>query len=364
MIHPKRSRGATIGSGRVRSSLFFLTMAASVSATSTSSPRCLYEPVGDSSILAGMDRMSRMDYPGADSAFDAALPAGSRGLAYFRGLNQMSRFNDRGDTAALNRAESLWTIAASDRFMPAPRKASGGRGDSIDRVNIDLYRGLSTLQLSYVANLTGRGVRAAHLGRKAAAQLRPHAPHRAEAEAALALYDYYKAALLKGVDWLPFVKADAAGPLRRLERSLPESRYLRDVLQTSLLWLYYDAGRHAEGLALIDAFLARHPGNRIYRAIRADFHFRRAAPGDLEEAARIHEALRAEYEALMAACPPPSCLPIGYLSSVGNLIKAYGRLGQVDLRRKYVGIWSSSKFEPYLSWLPGSLRREVDSQRK
>lgn len=294
-----------------------------------------------------MARVHAMDHAGADSLF-AGLPVGSPGRAYFRGLALFHRFHDLGDSSALFRAESLWS--ALSRNPPS--------GNSPDPVNIALYRGLSTLQLSYVASLVGSGVRAAHLGRKAALQLRP-LEARAEAAAALALYAYYKAALLKGVDWLPFVKADAQGPLRRLEKAVERSRYLRETLQTSLLWLYYDAGRFGDGLKIIDAFLYRYPENRTWRQMLADFHFRM---GNLPEARAIHEDLLEEYQDRMDACPPPRCLPLGYLASVGNLAKIHGKSGEADLRRKYVAIWSSSRFEPYLTWMPGSLRREVDAQ--
>jgi hypothetical protein len=358
-IHPNPSRGAAhavLRSARTASLAVLASLApawpaaAAPPGKATVTRPCLYDSASDPILLAGMSRVHAMDYAGADSAF-SSLPAGSPGRAYFRGLALFHRFHDRGDTAALFRAESLWTEVSR-------RAASRDATDPVDTaVNIDLYRGLSTLQLSYVASIVGSGVRAAHLGRKAAQQLRPQEA-KAEAAAALALYDYYKAALLKGVAWLPFVKADAGAPLRRLEAAVEASRYLRETLETSLLWLYYDAGRYEEGLRRVDAFLSRHPGNRTWRQMRADFLFRR---GDLAEARALHESLLEEYSGLMEQCPPPRCLPLGYLSSVGNLAKIHGKTGSAELRRKYVALWSSSRFSPYLSWMPGSLRREVDA---
>lgn len=318
---------------------------------------CLFEAADDPALIAALGLMYRMEYESADSAILSALPAGTPGRHYFRGLNQFNRFNDRGDVSALLRAESLWTEVGRMEYRNPSSRASS------DSVNFELYRGLSTLQLSYVAKITSHDMRAAHLGRKAAGQLRPLSD-KAEAAAALALYDYYKAALLKGVDWLPFVKADISTPLKRLEASVPASRYLRDVLQTSLLWLYYDAGRYHEGLRLVNDFLVRFPDNRTYRQIRADFLYRRDGPGDVASARDLHEVLKKEYTALMAACPPPGCIPIGYLSSVGNLAKIYGKLGRADLRKEQIEIWSSTRFKGYLSWLPASLGREVDDQRK
>lgn len=328
------------------------------------------KPWIDSVLVSGLDRMYRADYAGADSLFTNHLVRRSLVQGYFQGLNHFQRFNDLGDMSSLQAAESLWTAVADSRIRNSDSRSP------VASANIDLYLGLSTLQLSYVASIRGSGVKSARLGRKAASQLRPLAG-KAEADAALALYDYYKATLLKGLSWVPFVEADAASPLARLEASVPKSRYLAEVLQTSLLWLYYDARRFEEGLRRIEAFLSRYPDHRTARAMRADFLYRRALARralaqkkglpdtlDLFAARDIQESLRKEYEIRLETCPSPKCIPLGYLASVGNLVKIYGKLGQPDLRRKYATIWSSPKFRPFLSWMPGSLKREVDAETK
>jgi len=297
-----------------------------------------------------MDHLYRMEYAAADSAL-AGLPHGPA-RDYFRGLVEMNRFGDLGDTSALSRARSLWENldrAHADPHVGFARAA-----------HYPLYRGLSVLQLSYVAGIYGSSVRSAQLGRKAAGLLRPHIQN-AEAEAALALYEYYKASLLKGVAWMPFVDADKAEPLRRLEAAVPRSRYLGEILQTSLLWLYYDAGRYRDGLARIEAFLARYPENRPYRQIRADFLYRQGA---LDSARAIHESLLREYRDLAAECPYPTCLPLGYLASVGNLAKIHATLNQTELLGKHLEIWRSYGPEEILKWMPASLKREVSALRK
>jgi hypothetical protein len=192
----------------------------------------------------------------------------------------------------------------------------------------------------------------------------------AEAEAALALYDYYKAQLLKGVAWLPFVKADRQGTLNRLEAAIPRSPYLGEILETSLLWIYYDAGRYGDGLPAIRNFLARHPGNRPYRQMLADFLFRRGdtASADLDSALALHVRLAAEYQALKAVYPPPAYLPLGYLCSVGNLAKIYASRPssqkRSDLLEQQFAIWYSPEYSGIMKWLPASLEREVSTLRK
>ncbi|MEO7425060.1 MAG: hypothetical protein ABI036_07725, partial [Fibrobacteria bacterium] len=152
----------------------------------------LYEPVHDSVILRSLDLLFKGEYAAADSAL-ARLPE-SPARAYFRGLVGINRFEDLGDTTALFAAARLWN--ALDRAYD-----SAGSSSARDP-NYPLYRGLTELQLSYVAEKTGARLRAVRLGRKAVKLLAPLSD-RAEAAAALALYDYYKAALLTGMAWLP-----------------------------------------------------------------------------------------------------------------------------------------------------------------
>jgi tetratricopeptide (TPR) repeat protein len=298
-----------------------------------------------------MDRVYRADYAAADSLAKGLPDVPAR--TYFRGLIGINRFNDLGDTAALFAADRAW----ENLDRAADSTASVFRKDA----NYPLYRGLAELQMSYVANITGGRIRSALLGRKAVKLLAPMAQF-SEAKAALALYDYYKAQLLEGVDWIPFVaKADREKPLQDLESAIPKSRYLQEILRTSLLWIYYDLGRYDQGQKHIEAFLSRYPGNRPYRAMLADFRFRQ---GDVDSAARIHERLAAEYRGLQAIYPSPAFLPLGYLSSVGNLAKISASRKQSEPLKAQLAIWYSPQHSGMMKWLPASLRREVDSLKK
>ncbi|HKP94453.1 MAG TPA: hypothetical protein VJ385_01730 [Fibrobacteria bacterium] len=310
----------------------------------------LYEPVHDSAILRALDHVYRAEYGAADSVLSSLPDCPAR--AYFRGLARVNRFGDLGDTASLFAARALW-----ERL---DRASDSAASPLLRDPNYPLYRGLSELQLSYVASITGGRLHAARLGRKAVGLLRPYSD-RAEAAAALALYDYYKAALLKGVAWLPFVDADKDRPLRRLEAVVPRSRYLGDIFRTSLIWIHYDAARYEEGLRPIQAFLARYPGNRVYRQMLADFRYRQ---GDLDSARRIHEILLSEYEDLGKNCPARTCLPLGYLSSVGNLAKLDASQKRPDSLERHLAIWHSPGYGDIMKWLPASLVREVSLLEK
>ena len=310
----------------------------------------LYEPVHDAAILKALDRIYRAEYDSAEAVL-AALPD-CPARAYFRGLVRINRYDDLGDTAALFAAEALW-----ERL---DRAADTAASVLLKDGNYPVYRGLAKLQLSYVASVTGGRIRAARLGRKAVDLLRPYSGY-AEAAAALALYEYYKAALLKGIAWLPFVSADRDRPLENLEAAIPRSRYLREILRTSLIWIHYDAGRYREGLEPIREFLARYPGNRTYRQMRADFRYRQ---GDLDAARRMQDSLLAEYRGLGRLYSSPAYLPLGYLSAVGNLAKLDASQKRRDWLDRDLTLWYSPRYKGMLKWLPASLVREVDSLKK
>jgi hypothetical protein len=318
-------------------------------------PVPLTEPAHDSLIMVSLDLLQRGAYASADSLLRRLpdIPARS----YFRGLVLAARCNDLGDTSALAAAEAEWERldrAGDEKASPLAKDPHYG-----------IYRGLAELQLSYVAGLHGARLQAARLGRRAAKRLEAY-PDIAEAASALALYDYYKAELLQGIDWIPFVRADRAGPLRRLEAAVPRSRYLHATLLASLLWIYYDTGRYREGMLPIRGFLARYPGNRVWRQMLADFQFRGApaGTGSLDSALALHLALAAEYQTLSATCPPPACLPLGYLCSIGNLAKIYAARKQPELLQRELDIWASPRYAMAKPWLPASLVKEVAALRK
>lgn len=313
----------------------------------------LMESGYDSLILASLDLMQSGNYASAESVTTGLPDIPARG--YFRGLILAAKCADLGDTAALTAAAADWErLDAAGEGPPNPLSKYP---------QYILYRGLAQLQLSYVASQRGGRITAARLGRKAAKTLEPLVGY-AEAEAALALFDYYKAQLLKGVAWLPFVTADRIGPLKRLEAAIPRSRYLKDILETSLLWIHYDASQYDAGLPAIRSFLTRYPNNRPARAMLADFLFRKGGEADMDSALAIHLQLAAEYQSINASARPGTLLPIGYLCSVGNLAKIYASRKQwSDLQRK-LAIWQSPEYKGIMDWMPKSLVQEVGALKK
>lgn len=323
--------------------------------TKDDNPLYLFDSAFDSQIIHVIESVNRMNYSEADSVLKS-IPISTTRI-YFQGLVDLSRFNDLGDTAALWRAEGSWQklIQGQDSLLQLKHHSK-----KLDEINNGIFLGLSELQLSYIDNLKGEKLRSTRMGMKAISHLKLF-PGIAEAIAAIALYNYYKADLLKGVNWVPFVHVDTLGPISQLETAIHHSRYLKNVFETSLLWLYYDQKKYAEGLIRINHFLDLYPQNRLYRQMKADFLFRE---GDSKNAKEIHESLYAEYARLKSASATVNFIPIGYLSSLGNLIKINHAENQTKLMSEQLLIWNSPEAQKNMSWLPKSLKKEVEMLNK
>ena len=307
----------------------------------------LHDGPHDSTLLAIMDGIYRMDYARVEKTARTALAGSANAALYFSGLAAINAFSDVGDTSALRRAEDGWSrILATE--------PSGNNSDSTS----PLYRGLSGLQLSYVASLRGQSLRTGRLAWSARSELR-QAPTFAEAEAALSLFDYYRQKLLEKISFLPFVNPNPGRSLRNLRTAAENSRYLRDVLRASAFWIHFDRGEMDSALTITDGFLLRYPENRLARQMRGDALFRM---GRLSEARSAYETLLREYASLQDSCR--SCLPIGFACATGNLARIYAGLGLKPLADEYLRKWKSLEAGKVGPWLPGSLKRDLSKLSK
>ncbi len=319
-----------------------------LSSTSFADWVALSEPDIDPVILTALNLMQHQEYRSADSVLkegiDDSLPASD----YFRGLCAFARYNDLGDTSALKDSRRRWERV----YQPA-----SGKKTAQEDAKTTLYRGLSALQLAYVAQIQGRKIQAARLG-LAAADILDDTPQFLEARLAKALFDYYKAPLLNNFSWLPFVKnRDRTQLVAFLERHYRRSPYLGPLFRNSLIWAYFDAGNFQKGLSHIDAKLADHPENRLLRQMRADFLYRL---NDFEGARALYETSKNEYAGISSLEKSNGYVPIGYLSSAGNLARIYRKLGDKEKEIRHLAIWNSEAAKPSHPYLPESLKKDLE----
>lgn len=280
-----------------------------------------------------------MDYAAAETRALDEFPEGSPALPFYAGLVCLNRFLDLGDTTALRRAEVYWNkVPPQGEPAPAYKKADPGA--------LALYRGLSGIQLSYLASLQGQRVRPATLALAARRHLlgRPEP----EAKATLMLYDHYRDQVLGK---LPFMDARefTAPEFRKLADASP----LRDMFLSSLFWIHVDGKRLGPALEIAESFVKRHPGNRLGREMRADGYYRQRR---FAEARAEYEDLLREYAALRKG---PDRLPLGYYRAVGNLARIYDALGMRKESAARLAEWNRARRGAAEPWLPGSLKREL-----
>ncbi len=311
--------------------------------------KCLFNPHQDAILLAAMDQTLRMNYAAAESLV-AQIPNNIPARPYFTGLACLNRFQDLGDTAALRRTETLWNRLSSHSNPPERFRE--------DSTQLRLIRGMAALQLSYVASIRGSTLRAASMAWTARDQFL-HLAGWAEADAGLALFDYYREHALEKIRFLPFVNPNTDGPLRQLQASANQSRYLHDGLLVSVFWIHVDRNEIDSALKITDGFLLRYPHNRLARQMRGSALFR---GGRLPEARSVYEELLREYEVLKDSLPPGN-LPIGYYCSVANLARIYSGLGLSSQAKIKLEEWQKARNSSLESWLPSSLKKDLERLR-
>jgi len=238
-----------------------------------------------------------------------------------------------------------------------PRNASSEHFKE-DSISLRLYRGLGTLQLSYIASLRGAAFRSASLALTARNQFLP-VTGRAESDAGLALFDYYRENALEKIRFLPFVNPNTNPPLKQLKAAANQSRYLRDGLLVSAFWIHVDRKEMDSAIHIADDFLLRHPRNRLARQMRGSALFR---GGRLAEAKKEYETLLSEYKALKDSLPS-SCLPLGYFCCVGNLARINAGLGLQTEAKFLLTEWQKARRSNLDPWLPASLKKDLERLR-
>jgi hypothetical protein len=278
----------------------------------------------DAHLLVFLDLIYKQRYYQADSVLQSNITPGEFSFLYFKGLLEVTKFKDFGDTAALTAAEKSWRKII-DSLKKNEKSGNQPPGNSISH---GLYKGLTLMQLSYISSVRGQYLSSA-LHARGAAKLLKNQNQYVEAQCAVQVFKYYKSRLFKLLDWIPFIKVDEKSPRIFLEKNVQFSRYLSVLFTTPLIWMQFDAGLNRQGLKMTKNFLNKYPQHRLYRMIEADFHYKM---GNYQEAARIFEAIKAEYLQIYQNSPDIKCIRINYLSTVGNLIRVYDKSGKVDLR--------------------------------
>jgi len=279
------------------------------------------------------------------------VPANSLYNIYFMGLIHMGVFNDLGDTSALSKAQSAWLDLRGKIELHQKNKTKPK--DLI--LPLDLYYGLTLVQLSYIYQIKHQSIKSIFLGKKGIKFLRKQKKY-VESICVFAIYEYYKQQLLEYFDWVPFVSGDSKKARSKLLQNYKKSPYLGNIMLNSLIWMYFDEGLYKEGLVLTDTFLKKYPNNRLFRSIRADLMYKL---GRNKESKNLFEEIKKDYETLYETYPSNKCIKIPYLSILGNLARVNHELGNEKEKEKYLKIWFSKETKKVEKWLPKSLVEDL-----
>lgn len=310
----------------------------------------------DNIILEFLDHLYRQKYKLAESILNRGLPRKEPGFFYFKGFLHCTIFNDYGDTSSLSLTRQYWEKLEKllERY---PKTADSTSKNSLPP---DLYRGMTLMQLSYIASSRWHYLDAA-LKAKAGVKILQLQNQYLEAQCAIQIYEYYKNELMKKLNWLPFVDADNISSRKFLEKNYSRSHYLSVIFLTPLIWMQFDAGLYREGLQLARTFLKKYPENRIFRLMEADFYYKMGKYG---QSAQIFEDVKAEYLKIYADFPEMKPIKINYLSAAGNLVRVYAAMGDKERQKKNAAIWFSDECKRIRKWLPKSLVKDLKRFKK
>ena len=263
--------------------------------------------------------------------YDEALAAAKRVRAADAGVGcilenvvRISLYDDRGDTAALQRAGAELEKC----------KATG------------MWDALRKFELGYVQSESGHSIKGAMQTRSAAKIFEDSDDQ--EARAFYAIYAYY---IDKSFSWVPFKSDHRKEYLAVLDSASRNSERFWPLFLTPLIWMHYDKEDFATGLKLAERGLAKSSGHPVMLQIKADMLYRLKR---YDEAARIYEASAADYLKRTGKS-------IRYWCSVLNLIRIYADAGDAKKAAEWRAKLKDPAYEGLREWMPGSL---VDDLKK
>jgi len=266
------------------------------------------------------------DYARADAAA-RAMRAQDAGLScIFVNIVRISRFDDLGDTAALNKAAASLSECRSSGVWDALRE----------------------FELGYAQSALGRSVKGAMHTRSAAKIFEESADP--DARAFYAIYAYY---MSDALGFLPFFPDDKQTSLSVLEKASANSSLFWPLFVTPLVWMHYDRSEYKAALRLTDGALAKAPGHPVFLQMRADMLYRLKR---YPEAAAIYEASAAGYLKRTGKS-------IRYYCAAGNLARIYNDAGAAAARDRWLAVLKTPEFKAMKAWMPASLMNDLKRKK-
>lgn len=238
-------------------------------------------------VLRGIQLTVAHRYQEARACFDSlstALPTHPAGpflLAAMLHSQMLDYESDRGETEFYRLIQE--GVARATRQLRADPNNSWAL----------FYRGAAYGYRAFHAARQGRYLRAYRDGQLAMRDLQKAVAtdsSLADAYLAIGSYKYWRAKVLRYLNWLPFVPEEREEAIRLIRLAIAKGRYSYLTGLSDLSWILIDAGRCEEAVACAQEGLTACPDSRFFLWPLAEAHFRR---GDYFAAAEWYERLLA-----------------------------------------------------------------------
>lgn len=271
------------------------------------------------------EKSMALDYDGAMALAKKVRGSDDGVGCVLENIVRVSRYDDLGDTVALQKAGVNLEKCASTGLWEALRK----------------------FELGYVQSESGHSVKGA-MTTRSAAKLFEESPEQ-EARAFYAIYAYY---IDKSFSWVPFKSDRRSEYLAVLDSVATGSKRFWPLYLTSLVWMHYDKGDFNAGLKLTLRGLGKVPNHPVLLQVKADMLYRLKR---YKEAAAIYEKSAADYLTRTGKS-------IRYWCAVMNLVRIYADMGDKAKMQAWRERLNDDTFKKMKDWMPGSLTDDLDKR--
>lgn len=276
----------------------------------------------DSKIEKAMGQIVSRNYPAASSTAKEIASADSGVACVVEGMVKIGRYDDLGDTTALQNASKHLSNCKSSGFWDA----------------------LRIFELGYAQSELGHSVKGA-MNTRSAAKIFEDSKN-TDARAFYAIYAYYMDGALA---WIPFVSDNRPSHLKALQTAATTSKLFWPLFTTSLIWMHYDREEYGESLKLAENALTNSPNHPVFLQIKADMLYRLKK---YEQAASIYEQSAIDYQKRTGKS-------IRYWCSAANLVRIYADMKNEQKQKQWQSELRSDEFKKIKRWMPGSLMDDL-----
>lgn len=306
---------------KIRSAVAFLLLCSGIAIAGPSDTTFALGEL-DTSVEKAMNSIVGQRY-GEASAIARTIAEKDSGVAcVINGMVEIGRYDDLGDTTALQNAAKRLEKCKSSGFWDA----------------------LRIFELGYAQNELGHSIKGAMNTRSAANDFKKSGNQ--DARAFYAIYAYYMDGALS---WIPFVSDNRPSHLKALQEAASNSRLFWPLFTTSLAWMHYDREEFAEALKLTEQALRRTPNHPVFLQIKADMLYRLKK---FQDAASIYEQSADSYLNRTGKS-------IRYWCAAANLVRIYADMGNKAKMEQWQQKLHSDEFKAIKNWMPGSLMSDL-----